>query len=208
MEEIWKDIEGYEGLYQVSNMGRVRSRVCGGKRKAGQESKSKLSKNWKILSCSNANWYMSTTLTKDLTSKSARVHRLVAEAFIPNPLNLPQVNHIDGDKHNNRVDNLEWCTSSHNVRHSIKMHPHQLDPMIHYNKVLRPKRIAQISKNTGEVIAVYNTAAEAGDKTGVCTRNILQVASRTPFNDKGHTRKTAGGYIWRFENEVINYDRD
>jgi hypothetical protein len=189
--EIWKDIPGWEGVYQISNMGRIKS--------------FKQTSNGKILSLVNRNGdYFSVVLQRvGKKRQSVRVHRLVAEAFIPNPDNLPEVNHIDGNKQNNRAENLEWCSRSHNVIHSIGMHPEQLRGMIFYNKSIRPRSVVQISKKSGEVLASFPTAIAAYNKTGICARNILQVANRTPFNEKGQIRKTAGGYIWRFEREVM-----
>lgn len=100
MEEIWKDIEGYEGLYQISNIGRVWS--------VGKE----IYKKAGLIGS-----YLSVSLNKDGHLKNFLIHRLVAKAFIPNPLNLPQVNHIDEDKLNNRADNLEWCTAKYNCNY-------------------------------------------------------------------------------------------
>ncbi|BBD20125.1 HNH endonuclease [Lactobacillus phage T25] len=105
--EIWKDIEGYEGLYQISNMGRVRSLD----RKDAREHRIK----GKILAITSAtNGYRKIGLMKDGNIKNHSVHRLVAKAFLDNPSNLPQVNHKDEDKTNNVVSNLEWCTQSYN----------------------------------------------------------------------------------------------
>lgn len=189
--EIWKDIPGWKGLYQISSFGRLKS--------------FKQNNDGKIMSLTNKNGdYFSVVLQgKGKVRRSTKIHRLVAEAFISNPDSLPEVNHIDGNKQNNKVGNLEWCSRSHNVLHSIKMHPEQLNGMILYNKTYRPKPVAQISKTSGEVIAIFPTASFAHKKTGICARNILQVANRTPFNKKGQIRKTAGGYIWRFESEVM-----
>lgn len=112
--EIWKDINGYIGIYQVSNMGNVRSlqreeykcrqgyRVRKGRQlKPGRDKKG----------------YLLVGLRKDGKCKTRRIHRLVAEAFIPNPNNLPQINHKDENKCNNTVDNLEWCTPSYNINY-------------------------------------------------------------------------------------------
>ena len=107
-EEIWKDIKGYEGLYQISNYGRVKS--FGGKIRSH--------KNDMILKLKIRNTYNVTNLTKNDKKKSFQIHRLVAEAFIPNPNNYPIVNHKDENPLNNYVDNLEWCTQKFNVIHS------------------------------------------------------------------------------------------
>lgn len=102
MEEIWKDIEGYEGLYQVSNMGRVRS----------------LTRNIILKNQIARSGYKRIQLYKNNKGyKHFQIHRLVANAFIPNPDNLPQVNHKDENKANNRVDNLEWCDSKYNINY-------------------------------------------------------------------------------------------
>ena len=102
MEEIWKDIKNYEVLYQVSNLGKIYSK-----------------KNKKILKNNIRNTYYIIQLTKDKKRKSFQVHRLVAEAFIPNPQNKPIVNHINYNRLDNRVNNLEWCSQKENVNHSI-----------------------------------------------------------------------------------------
>lgn len=113
MREIWKDIMGYEGLYQVSNLGRVK------------KLQSEYTDTWgtgrhriipeRIVSCNVAKMgYYMIDLWKDKHRKRCYVHRLVAQAFIPNPNNLPCVNHKDEDKLNNCIDNLEWCTYGYN----------------------------------------------------------------------------------------------
>ena len=100
MEEIWKDIQGYEGLYRVSNLGRVKSF-----HKAKEH----------ILSPGkDKDGYFQVQLYKNGINKMRKVHRLVAQAFISNPNNLPQINHKDENKQNNNVDNLEWCTNEYN----------------------------------------------------------------------------------------------
>jgi hypothetical protein len=106
MEEIWKDIEGYEGLYQVSNLGRVKSL------------QSRWERREKVLRINNLEKkYIQLSLHKLGNKKNMYVHRLVAKAFIPNELNALEVNHKDGNKSNNNVNNLEWCTHLENMRH-------------------------------------------------------------------------------------------
>ena len=102
--EIWKDIKGYEELYQVSDLGRVRSFKSG----KWQTLKNRLTPRG----------YYLVTLYKDGKATNKWVHKLVAQAFIPNPDNLPQVNHKDEDKLNNAASNLEWCTAKYNINYS------------------------------------------------------------------------------------------
>lgn len=125
MKEIWKDISGYEGFYLVSNMGRVKSLPYEIKyiNKYGVETTTNI--KGKILNPSKVGrgWddgdgYLSVTLHNRSKNRRFLVHRLVAKAFVPNPDGKPQVNHIDGDKANNRADNLEWCTREENMRHA------------------------------------------------------------------------------------------
>ena len=111
IEEIWRPIEGYEGLYEVSNTGRVRS--------VDRYVKSKGESYWlrkgKMLSpTKDKNGYLKVNLSCNGKHNIIRVHRLVTEAFLPNPDNLPEVNHKDEDKTNNNVDNLEWCNAKYN----------------------------------------------------------------------------------------------
>ena len=112
-EEIWKDIPEFEGIYEASNMGRIRSvsRIV-------RSGKGDRINPTVILKPAIGQWgYEQVCLRKDGKKYAKRVNRLVAQAFIPNPNNLPQVNHIDGDKTNNCVDNLEWCDASYNMKH-------------------------------------------------------------------------------------------
>ena len=104
MKEEWKPIKGFEGLYEVSNTGKIRSLHFG---------KTRILSPGKDLQR-----YLHLVLCKDKVKKEFLVHRLVASAFIPNPNNKPEVNHIDGNKSNNNVDNLEWCTRECNMRHA------------------------------------------------------------------------------------------
>ena len=108
MSEVWKDIPGYEGIYQASNTGKIKS----------------LSRKYhpkdKLLTPYNRSGYLCVGLYK----KYQFVHRLVAETFIPNPENKPTVNHKDGDRYNNYVENLEWATYSENIKHSYSVLGH------------------------------------------------------------------------------------
>lgn len=114
------------------------------------------------------------------------IHRLVAKAFIPNPYKLPQVNHIDGDKTNNKVSNLEWCTASYNVRHAFAHNLRKNKKGIE-NKL--SKAIKQFDKD-GNLIKTYGSIREAERITGIKNQSIIQ-------NLKG-THKSAGGFIWKY----------
>ena len=146
--------------------------------------------------------------------KNYRVHRLVAETFIPNPENKPFIDHINRIKTDNRVENLtlvtrkehalehhhELCLRRYPKRNSVHHLGHNNNPnikgMVNYNKFIRPTPIGQYSLD-GVFIARFSNCKEASDATGVCARNIHQVANQTPYNKDGKTRKQAGGYIWR-----------
>lgn len=116
MVEIWKSILGYEGLYEVSNLGRVRSLD---RRVSYTNGQVHIHKG-RILKPGVSNGYMQVHLCNNGSMKQPLVHRLVAEAFIPNPDNLPQVNHKDENPSNNNVDNLEWCTSEYNINYGTR----------------------------------------------------------------------------------------
>ncbi len=110
MLEIWKPIQDYEGLYEISNLGNARSLNF------HREGKTRLLKQKET-----RDGYLETTLSKNGKPKYIRTHRLVAMAFCENPNNKPEINHIDGNKHNNSANNLEWCTSSENQKHAYKL---------------------------------------------------------------------------------------
>lgn len=107
MEEVWKDIVGYEDKYQISNLGRIKSL----KDTHGNYKERMLNPT------PNLKGYLGQCISKNGIRKRVTIHRLVAETFIPNPLNLPEVNHKDEDKSNNSVSNLEWCTKKYNINY-------------------------------------------------------------------------------------------
>jgi hypothetical protein len=102
--EIWKSIDGFEGLYEASSYGRVRN----------------VKSSFVLNPCDNGKGYLSVTLHKDNKNNTSKLHRVIAKAFIPNPANLRDVNHIDGDKTNNHISNLEWLSPQDNHKHAKK----------------------------------------------------------------------------------------
>ena len=178
IQEEWRPVVGYEGRYEVSNLGEVRSlprtmKARHGGKPGGYHMKGKiLKKN------DSPNGYYFVPLGK---GKSGFVHRLVLEAFVPNPENKPCCDHIDANRHNNRVDNLRWATYFEN-----NSHPHAV--------AMRSRPVLQLDKDTGEVIARYATLSEAQAKfkTGIiskCCRGIY---------------KKAAGYKWKYADETSN----
>lgn len=185
MKEEWKDIKGFVG-YQISNLGRIRNLYL----RYGQGYKY-ISYKPKILKGSIFN---NGYLMVSLKRKKCLVHRLVAETFIPNPKNKPFVNHIDGNKLNNNVDNLEWCTFKENIQHAFKTG--LMDNAIEQLKTrkIRAKNIGQYDLK-GNYINTYKGSVEAQKQLNslgvrVNARNIRSVCEGK--------RKTAGGYVWRY----------
>lgn len=122
LKEEWRDVPGYEGLYKVSNLGRVysvRRRISPGRFSGG----------YYLSIRHHGNGYCFVGLSKGGECRQYRVHRLVASAFIPNEAGLPEVNHIDGDKDNNAAANLEWCTRAENNAHAVHKGLRDLLPM-------------------------------------------------------------------------------
>ena len=192
MSEEWKWIKGYEGLYMVSSLGRIKSFL---KHSDGYIRSMKNQKG---------DYLRFNLYDKNGIRKTKSIHVLVASAFIGEITPGWQVHHIDGDKQNNAVSNLEIvCPKDHRVE-TKRMHPQIVTGMVNYNRYVRTREVQQYTMD-GVFIASYPNAKEAGLATGICGRNILQVASGTPYDTKGNTRKQAGGYVWKFteESEVM-----
>jgi len=181
--EQWKDILGYEGHYQISDLGRVKS--------------FKLKNKGRILSVKNKNgWYLSFRPCINGKAKTHRIHVLVCKHFIQNPENKKYVNHKNSNKQYNLKGNLEWCTQSENSKHAISNNPNILKGINDYNKN-RSQIILQFDLK-GIFIEEHFNGVSASHKTKVCERNIYQVASKTEYK-KGLTRKQAGGFIWKYK---------
>ena len=184
MKEIWKDIKGYKGLYQVSNLGNVRSlRYC---------NKNEV-KNLKQYELDNKakKRYLAVTLSKNNINTKKLVHRLVAETFIPNPCNYLQVNHIDGNKKNNRADNLEWCTQKHNIQEAWRLKLITRDGVHGFANNLPDNRrkVKQYSIN-GELIKIWESISIASRELNISPSTICQCC-------RGKFKQTAG-YIWKY----------
>ena len=174
--EIWKDVVGYDGLYQVSNLGNIRN-----------TKKNKLKKIF-----INEKGYCQTTLNKNGKLKQVRLHQLVAKAFIPNPNNYIEINHIDGNKLNNELSNLEWCSRKHNVIHAYKtglISKHQIEKTTIKMKEKNKKPIVQIAN--GIVINEFESIQKASEMLKIHYSCILRVLK--------NKHKKTHGFVFRYK---------
>ena len=172
MCEIWKDIPQFEGLYQVSNLGNIKSFRKSTKYGCQEEF---ILKN----SVSN-NGYCQVTLYTGQLRRKFLVHRLVAKAFVSNPNNLPQINHIDENPLNNRADNLEWCTAKYNNNYGTAK----------FRSILTKSKMVEQYLPTGEFLARYACANIA---ESITKNNKKMIRESCNGNCK-----TAGGFIWKY----------
>jgi hypothetical protein len=176
MNEIWKDIPNYEGLYQISNLGRVKSLPKNASNQYTTE---------RILKPSQPkNDYCRVILTRNKKHKSFYIHRLVASVFIPNPNNYLVVNHKDENKHNNKVDNLEWCTPYYNQTYGTK----------NIRSALKRKTPIYQYDLKGNFIKKWDSIKEAQD-----TLKVYNISNCL----KGQSRyKNVGNFIWKLKEEI------
>lgn len=176
MQEEWKDIVGFEGIYQISNFGRVKSLPKLVER--GKWGSFTLPERLLHPNVNKSRGYVEITLgTKKCPGRRFKVHRLVAEAFIPNPDNLPEVNHKDENKENNKVDNLEWCTRKYNANYGTN-----------FERGAKTQGVPVIAYNDTEELYFYSQK-EASRQLGVQQSNIAHSL-------KSHCR--CGGYYWKY----------
>ena len=186
MTEEWKDIEGYEGIYQVSNLGRVRSLDHKARHRSRTGNEFEVTYKGRIRKqVPNENGYSIVMVKNDGKSRALKVHRLVAQAFIPNPDNLPFVNHKDEDPSNNRADNLEWCTHEYNVRYGTAI------MRVRNTQLKRANAVLQLD-NDGNVLGRFLSLERAAEAMGCCTQLIKRVCDGKPHC---HTAK---GYRWKW----------
>lgn len=166
MVEEYRFIKGYEKDYMVSNTGKIKS------------FKNKKCIYLKILY--NHKGYPQVSLFLSSQKKSKRIHRLVAEAFIPNPDDKPQVNHINGIKTDNRVENLEWCTNRDNIIHAYK------NGLIKRPLILKSQKMVQEINDNGEIIQIFKSIEDASRLTNIS-------AAAISYNIKGFRMRTKKG---------------
>lgn len=184
MEEIWKDIVGYEGYYQVSNLGNVKS--LNYKNVKGQEHN--------LTFKTNNDGRLWVILYKNGISKPMLVHRIVGMAFLKNPENLPQINHKDENPKNNNVENLEWCTGQYNIKYSADRHPERYANCgakkgSKHNGKNKKFKVMQLSLD-GELIREWENTREIYLQTGMSSSSITDCC-------KGKRRK-AYGFKWQY----------
>ena len=172
-KRVWKTIDIFPG-YKISNDGHVYS----------EKTKRVLNK------IKNSSGYYHICLTIDGKMQYQLLHRLIAMAFIPNPDNKPFVNHIDGNKKNNMIENLEWVTNQENIKHAFDIGIMKGKPSC------RKRKVVQIDKNTNKIIQEFDSQLEASHKLNIHPGSLSSCLNKR--------YKTSGGYIWKYKEEVEN----
>lgn len=188
MQEVWKNIEEYKGLYQVSNLGRIRN------------SKNKIMRQYK-----NHKGYLIIQLSKEGRSKTLIVHRIVAKAFIPNKNNKEQINHINCNKNDNNIKNLEWVTNKENKKHAQLHGLCKSSPIGGKNK--RAKKVNQYDLK-GNLIKKWDCMNDIARHFKLkSVSNISECCKNKKIKDKNGKKyqvKTAYGFIWKYNNDLLD----
>ena len=190
MTEIWKDIKGYEGLYQVSNLGRCRSLDKDIPCSSLFSDKKSLVRKGKILSdkrLSHVGGYIKHRLTKDKKTKQYYLHKLVAEAFIPNPENKKYVDHIDTNRLNNQVNNLRWVTQKENIMNPNTYSVYKTNIDLYNKSKIKPVYQLDDKYNIVQKFDSVDKAAEAIGCSSTCIRRSCKI-----------TKYKAKGYHWSY----------
>lgn len=193
----WRPVKGFESLYEVSNDGAVKS--------IGRYVNSRWGKTWlgphMMTLQKSKKGYFTVVLHSDGQHYTKQVHRLVAEAFIPNVNNLEQVNHKDTNKTNNNVSNLEWVTPEENIRHAFKNGCfHRTERQAEHARAAQKecaknkRKCVGMFSQDGELLCIFRSVSDAEKISGVNSSKVCSVC--------GGNRKTAGGYIWKYMEEV------
>ncbi len=198
MDEIWKDINGYEGLYQVSSKGRIRSLD-----KSYVDSIGRLgTKQGKIIAQRINNYgYHQIHLVKDGKSKTFLVHRLMAEAFIPNPENLPCINHKDENRNNNDLKNLEWCTYQYNNNYGSapKKRIQKTRGKVYKNGISRPAKVIVQYNLDGEVVNVFSEGSKEVERILGFNSGAINKCCKRKEN-----HITYKGFVWRYKGDSFD----
>ena len=199
MEEVWKDIKGYEGRYQISNLGNVKSLKYRNQNLVKKLTQRTSNKGYKVVG-----------LTDKGKTNFVLVHRLVAMAFVDNPNDYPIVNHKDENPLNNQADNLEWCTYSYNRIYSMDMHPERRKELTEKLVKCSPRnrkgvphkynnRVAVIDENN-DVVSIYENASIAAIELGLQPCKVIEVCKANQ-NRQIDKRRRTGGHIFTFIEE-------
>lgn len=180
--ENWKQINGYKPIYQVSNLGRIRSLA-----RATNDNGGLFHRKERILKYGKSRGYLLVYLyMENGKKKTIPVHQIVAKAFLPNPDNKPEVDHIDGDKTNNCVDNLRWVTHQENCANPITSKKQK----IYVERLAKHKKAIAAYTCDGKLVGIWPTITKAAEETNTCRHSISYAA-----NGK---YKTANNLIWKY----------
>ena len=205
MEE-WKDIEGYEGLYQISNEGRVKAL----ERYVDNFWGTKQYIRERVLKGNQTNGYLTVSLCKNGIPKNVYIHRLVAEAFIPNPDGKPCIDHKDTNTFNNNVTNLCWCTAKENSNNPKTRLHNSLGQKKNKNNIARLNEYSERKKRQifqltldGKLIMAFDSAADAAKELNYNESMINRCCNGGHYcNGKWYSNKTYKGFLWQFTKDT------